>query len=55
MTYQEHKQKTREQAQSLQIYADCISWGELAQEGAKLEKAAKRYGLVKEFRENGII
>ena len=31
------------------------SWGEIAQEKAKLERLAKRYGLIKEFRENGII
>ena len=31
------------------------TWEQIAQEKSKLEKLAKRYGLIKEFRENGII
>ena len=31
------------------------SWGECAEFWAYFEKLARRYGLVKEFRENGII
>ena len=31
------------------------SWGEIAQEKNKLEKLAKRYGLIKEFKREGII
>lgn len=32
-----------------------ISYGELAVYRERFEKLAKRYGLTKEFRENGII
>lgn len=31
------------------------SYGELAEFGEYFSKLAKRYGLIKEFRENGII
>ena len=31
------------------------SWGEYAEQVAQLERLAKRYGLIKEFKENGII
>ena len=39
----------------LSLYERAISWQELAQEGARFEKLGKRYGLLKEFRESGII
>lgn len=55
MTYQEHKEQTRAKAQALQVYEFAQSWGELAEQGAQLEKAAKRYGLLKEFKREGII
>ena len=32
-----------------------MSWNELCDEQARLERLGKRYGLTKEFRENGII
>lgn len=32
-----------------------ISWGELAAKQEEFNKLARRYGLVKEFRENGVI
>ena len=32
----------------------CLSYGELAEIGNFFEKNGKRYGLLKEFRENGI-
>lgn len=32
-----------------------VSWGEIAQFTNWAELCAKRYGLLKEFRENGII
>ena len=35
--------------------ADCLSYGELAILSAFFTKAARRFGLVREFRENGII
>lgn len=34
---------------------NCLSWFEWSIIGAALEKAARRFGLVREFRENGII
>lgn len=36
-------------------YEKGYSWGEIAEIQAYFEKQAKRYGLLKEFRENGII
>ena len=53
--YQEHKEQARAKAQAIQIYQFSISWGELAEQVAEFERLAKKYGLVKEFRENGII
>lgn len=53
--------KTKEQAQQVAIdYQDwaseqSLSYGELFYYQNKLEKLAKRFGLVKEFKENGII
>lgn len=55
MTYQEHKNQTRATAQALQVYQFAQSWGEIAEQSAKLEKLAKRYGLIKEFKNEGII
>jgi len=55
MTYKERKEQARAKAQAIQIYQFAISWGELAEQVAELERLAKKYGLVKEFRENGII
>ena len=55
--YQEEKEKTRNEAIDWQ--ADFVnhnySYGELAYSLDYFEKKARRYGLVKEFRENGII
>lgn len=33
----------------------CESWGETAEAQARFERLGKRYGLTREFRENGII
>lgn len=56
-TYQENKEKAREKAIEWQrdFENHNYSWGELAYYGAYFEKLAKRYGLVEEFKENGII
>ena len=43
------KNQAREKAQALQVYENAICWGELVAEQSKLEKDAKRYGLIKEF------
>ena len=55
MTYQEHKEQTRAKAQALQVYELAQSWQDIAEQGAQLEKLAKRYGLVKEFKREGIL
>lgn len=56
-TYQKRKAAAREEA--IRWQADFpeqdISWGELASAGDYFTKLARRYGLVREFRENGII
>lgn len=55
--YKENKEKARKKAIEWQLdFANHdYSWGELAYYGAYFEKLAKRYGLVEEFKENGII
>jgi hypothetical protein len=55
--YKENKEKAREKAIEWQrdFKNHNYSWGELAYYGAYFEKLAKRYGLVEEFKENGII
>lgn len=55
--YQRQKEKIREEAKGWQnsffeknsYYSDLITWQEY------FEKYGKRYGLLKEFRENGIV
>jgi len=57
MTYQEQKAKAIQSAIDLQNYIsqnDC-SYGELIMYQDKFEKLGKRYGLLTEFKENGII
>lgn len=55
--YQVKKAAVRETAINWQLsFADSDhSYDELAATGAKFAKLGKRYGLLKEFRENGII
>ena len=55
-TYQQRKAEARERAIEWQ-YDFCnhnYSWGELAYWGDYFERLGKRYGLLREFRENGI-
>lgn len=56
-TYQKAKARARDKAVEWQIDFNNhnYSYGELAYYGEYFEKLAKRYGLVKEFKENGII
>ena len=56
-TYQERKEATREQAIDFQLTFNerTYSWSELVTLTGYFEKVGKRYGLLKEFRENGII
>lgn len=55
--YQIEKEKARQEAIDWQsdFNSHNYSWGELAFFGEYFSRLAKRYGLVKEFRENGII
>ena len=56
-TYRELKEAAREQAIDFQLsHSDhSYSWGELVELTNHFEKLGKRYGLLKEFKENGII
>ena len=56
-SYQAGKEKAREAAKNYQydIANLCLSWWDVAHMGDYFEKLAKRFGLVREFRENGII
>ena len=54
--YQKGKERARQQAIEWQRTApDNLSYGELSDAADKFGRLAKRYGLVAEFRENGII
>ena len=57
MTYQRAKEEARNRAIEWQLDFDNhnYSYEELAYFSAYFERLAKRYGLVTEFRENGII
>lgn len=56
-TYQELKNKAREEAKEWQFAASerAESYAGILEANTKFEKLAKRYGLTKEFKENGII
>ena len=56
-TYQELKNKAREEAKTWQFdFANNnYSYEEIGNVGEYFIKLAKRYGLTKEFKENGII
>lgn len=56
-TYQERKEQARQKAIDWQHdFADNnYSWGDLYIWGNYFYKLGKRYGLLKEFKENGII
>lgn len=55
--YTKAKQRAREQAVQWQAETaqGSQSWAELAQAAARFEALGRRYGLLREFRENGII
>lgn len=57
MSYQEKKQSARMEAVNWQNnYALCDhSYAELAETEAYFEALGRRYGLLREFRENGIL
>ena len=56
MTYAERKANARQIAIDWQYEASeqNLSYGELAESGNYFYRLGKRYGLLKEFRENGI-
>lgn len=55
--YQRLKEAARNKAIEWQLNFDgkCLSWSDLAYYSDYFNKLAKRYGLIKEFKENGII
>ena len=53
--YNYNKEKARETAKEWQTDQTAKSWGEIATECDKLHKLAKYYGLINEFKQNGII
>lgn len=54
--YQQMKEKVRNAAIDWQrSFESCLySWEEVAEWQGKFERLGKRYGLLREFRENGI-
>lgn len=55
--YQVMKEKTRDEAISWQMSfsEESLSYGELCEIREKLEEKAQRYGLLREFAENGVL
>jgi ribosomal protein S6 len=53
--YQETKERIIAKAQEWQREQRAFSWGEVAEIQSHFEKMARRYGLIREFKENGII
>jgi hypothetical protein len=56
-TYAERKDAAHQLAIDYQYLTDCggLSWGEYAAITSYFEKIGRRYGLIQEYRENGII
>ena len=54
--YQKAKENARKKAIEWQLNNDglCLSWSELVYYQIYFEMIGRRYGLLKEFRENGI-
>lgn len=57
LTYREKKEKLREKAMTWQhdFSNHNYSYGEIAEQQAYFEKEGKKLGLIREFRENGIL
>lgn len=55
--YAEKKEEARAEAQEWQAqwFALVMSWEDCAEASAHFERLGRRYGLLREFRENGII
>lgn len=58
-TYKQRKEEARQKAVEWQIKTsqrhNPKTWGEIWEEQEEFTRLAKYYGLVKEFKENGII
>lgn len=56
-TYEQKKEEVREQAKAWQEENSITSksYAQLINESAYFEKFGRRYGLLREFRENGIL
>lgn len=54
-TYQEKRDELRQEAQEWQNAGAPISWLELAQKQEYFYNNAKKYGLIKEFKNEGIL
>lgn len=58
-TYEQRKEEARQKAIDWQIKTsqrhNTKTWGEIWEEQEEFKRLAKCYGLVKEFKENGII
>ena len=55
--YQRRKDQAREQAKEWQRrFSDTShSWAEVSEDVARFERLGRRFGLLREFRENGIV
>lgn len=55
--YQKMKEKTRDEAIAWKtvLSEESLSYGELCEICEKLEEKARRYGLLHEFAENGVL
>ena len=56
-SYEEEKEAARDEAKEWQseVSNNPMSWQEVAEWGNHFERLVRRYGLLREFRENGII
>lgn len=54
-TYTEMKEKVREMAMEYSCSQESYSWYEVFCYQEKFRRLGKQYGLLREFRENGII
>lgn len=54
-TYQEQREELRQEAQEWQNAGAPISWLELAQKQKYFYNIAEKYGLIKEFKNEGIL
>lgn len=53
--YQAKKEGLRQMAKCYQASQHLTSWEEIARFGEYFQTFGKRYGLIKEFKQNGII